>query len=78
MPYSVYHAFMDDMNSAPNNPVESWDRIRGVTIQQLYNAHGSNVTDMYLYRYNFINQNYFLNLRDMNDIFDAHNVRMCN
>jgi hypothetical protein len=78
IPYGLYHDLMDDTNSAPNNPAETWDRIQGVTIQQLYDAHNSSVTDMYRYRCNFRNQNYFLNQADMDAIFDKHEVKLCN
>lgn len=77
IPYGLYHDFMDDTNSAPNNPVETWDRIRGVTIQQLYNAHGSQMTEMYIYRCNFTSQNPSLNQADIDAIFDNHLVRIC-
>ena len=79
MPYGVYHDFMDDTNSLPNNPDERWDRIQGVTIQQLYNVHNSGVTDMYLYRCNFRNQtNGYLNTADVDAVFDNHLVKVCN
>ncbi len=79
MPYGLYHDFMDDTNSAPNNPNEMWDRIQGVSIQQLYNAHGSNVINMALYRCNFSNQTSgFLNKADVDNIFDNHRVKLCN
>lgn len=74
IPYGCYHDLMDNTNVAPNNPVEVWDIIQGVTIQQLYNAHNSNVTDMCGYRNNFINQNPALNPIGVNDIFDRHNA----
>jgi hypothetical protein len=72
IPYGCYHDLMDNTNIAPNNSAENWDRVQGVTIQQLYNAHGPNITDMCAYRQNFIAQNPLLNAADVNLIFDIH------
>lgn len=77
MPYGCFHDLMDETSRSPNNPNENWDRIQGVTIQQLYNAHGSNITSMPLYRCNFTNQNPSLNRTDVDDIFENHAVDIC-
>ena len=77
IPYGLYHDLMDNTNAPPNNSNEQWDRIQGVSIQQLYNAHGRQMTEMYIYRCNFISQNPSLNQVDIDDIFDAHLVRVC-
>jgi hypothetical protein len=77
MPYGCFHDLMDDTNRSPNNPDEKWDNIQGVSIQQLFNAHGSNITSMPLYRFSFTNQNPGLNRTDVNDIFENHAVDIC-
>lgn len=62
----------DIANVVPNNAAEIWDVIQGVTILQLYNAHGSNITNMCSYRQNFATQNPNLNQVGVNAIFDNH------
>jgi hypothetical protein len=66
IPYGMYHDFMDGFN--PNEP---WDNVQGMTIQQLYNLHGAEVTNRcdYVFR--------FFNVYGMNTgwfIFNNHNV----
>lgn len=72
IPYGCYHDFMDNTNIAPNNPGENWDIIQGVSIQQLYNAHNSNVIDMCGYINSFTTQNPGLNQAAVFEIFTRH------
>jgi hypothetical protein len=63
---------MDDTNRAPNNPGENWDVIDGVTIQQMYNAHGPDITNMCSYHQNFIQQNQGINQAGLDLIYNFH------
>jgi hypothetical protein len=72
IPYGCYHDLMDNTNVAPNNPAENWDIVQGVTIQQLYSAHGRDITNMCAYRQNFIADNPFLNIPAVDEIFNRH------
>ncbi len=74
IPYGLYHDLMDNTNVLPNNPLEDWDVIQGVTIRQMYNAQGSNVKNMCEYWPSFINQNPLLNQADLDKIFIRHNA----
>lgn len=67
IPYGCYNDLIDGLNAA-----EPWDVVQGVSIQQLFNAHNSNVTGMCGYRANFNLLNPTINQVDLNVIFDIH------
>jgi hypothetical protein len=74
IPYGLYHDLMDNTNAAPNNSLETWDRIQGVTLRQMYLAHGPNINSMCAYRGSFVGQNPALNQVNLGDIFNLYGI----
>jgi hypothetical protein len=69
IPHGLYHDLMDDSTSTNSNRTERWDRIQGVTIQQMYEAFAPNIGNMCEYESNFLNRNTNLNQGFVFDIF---------
>ena len=57
IPYGMYHDLADTTHTG-----EPWDNVSGITIKQMYNAFGPNVTDICSYQNNFSANNTVLNL----------------
>ncbi len=73
IPYGFYHDLMDDSSTPNQNPEIIWDRINGVSIQQLYNALGSDIDFMCEYFWRFNQQNPGIPFNDLMDIATNHN-----
>jgi len=69
IPKGVYHDLMDKSNTA-----ETWDKVEGATIKQLYDVLGSDLGSMCEYETKFLQQNPSFNVNDVNDIFIKHEV----
>jgi hypothetical protein len=72
IPMGLYHDLMDNTNISPNNSDEKWDGIQGVTIKQMYDAFGPEVTSPCAYYNSFTSQNPTLNQNLVFQIFDQH------
>lgn len=77
LPMGIFHDLMDDTNVAPNNPGETWDRVQGVSIHDMYYAFTPQINSICDYEEWFTFQNSGLNAADVHEIFVRHSVN-CN
>lgn len=68
----IYNDMMDINNTDPNE--NGWDRIGGLTIQQLYNGLGPNIDFFCDYEWNLFALYPWLNLGDMDEVFIRNNA----